>query len=152
MAWFALLILTSVVSQMVGADFKDKLNGGHSESQQAQDLLRANFPSQAGDSTQVVFRTDTPISDPANTAKIDALVTKLEALPHVAAVQSPTVPAGRFQISQDGHIAYATGAACWPTRRRPTSPRPTSSGSSTSPRRPGHPGSRSSSAVSPSAR
>jgi putative drug exporter of the RND superfamily len=108
LAWFALLILTSVVSQMVGADFKDKLNGGHSESQQAQDLLRANFPAQSGDSAQVVFRTDTPISDPSNTTRIDALVTKLEALPHVAAVQSPTVPAGRFQISQGGHIAYAT--------------------------------------------
>ena len=35
-------------------------------------------------------------------------MTKLEALPHVATVQSPTAPAGQFQVSKDGHIAYAT--------------------------------------------
>src|SRR5450432_1748090 len=58
LGWVVLLILTSVISQSVGSNFKDKLNGGHSESQQAQDLLRANFPSQSGDSAQVVFRTD----------------------------------------------------------------------------------------------
>ena len=109
MAWFALLILTSVVSQMVGADFKDKLNGGHSESQQAQDLLRANFPSQAGDSAQVVFHTDHADLRPGqHRPRSTRSSTKLEALPHVAGVQSPTAPAGQFQISHDGHIAYAT--------------------------------------------
>jgi RND superfamily putative drug exporter len=106
--WIVLLVVVSVLSQTVGSNFQDKLNGGHSESQQAQDLLRANFPSQAGDSAQVVFRTDTPIKEPANTAKIDALMAKLEHLPHVAQVESPTSPAGAFQISPDGHIAYAT--------------------------------------------
>jgi putative drug exporter of the RND superfamily len=108
LGWVVLLIVTSVGSRMVGSNFQDKLNGGHSESQQAQDLLKANFPSQGGDSAQVVFRTDAPISDPANQARINALVAKLEALPHVAAVQSPTTPSGQFQVSKDGHIAYAT--------------------------------------------
>ncbi len=109
LAWFALLILTSVVSQMVGADFKDKLNGGHSESQQAQDLLRANFPIQAGDSAQVVFRTATPISDPANKAKIDALVDEARgAPPRRPPCRARPCRRGQFQISRDGHIAYAT--------------------------------------------
>ena len=108
LAWVLVLILITVVSQLVGANFQNKFNGGGSESARAQNFLRANFPSQAGDTAQVVFRTTTPISDPANQAKITALVNQLKTLPHVSRVASPVGPAGAFQVSPDGHIAYVT--------------------------------------------
>jgi RND superfamily putative drug exporter len=107
-AWIVLLIVASVASKSVGSNFQNKLGGSHTESQQAQDLLQAKFPSQAGDSAQFVFETTTPISDPANQAKIDHLTAQLAQLPHVSGVLSPTSPAGQFQVSHNGHIAYAT--------------------------------------------
>jgi putative drug exporter of the RND superfamily len=108
LAWVLILVVFTVVSQVVGSDFQNKFSGGNSESARAQTFLKANFPTQAGDTAQVVFRTTAPISDPANQAKITALVDKLEALPHVSGVASPVGPAGQFQVSPDGHIAYAT--------------------------------------------
>jgi putative drug exporter of the RND superfamily len=108
LAWVLILLVCTVVSQMVGANFQNKFSGGGSESAHAQDFLKANFPSQAGDTAQVVFHTTAPISDPANQARITALVNQLKTLPHVSGVSSPVGPAGQFQISPDGHIAYAT--------------------------------------------
>ncbi len=107
-AWVVLLIGLSVVAGMVGANYQDKFDGGNSESQQAQNLLKKQFPAQAGDTAQVVFRTTDPISTPANQAKIAALGAALAKLPHVTDVVSPVGPAGQFQISPDGHIAYTT--------------------------------------------
>ncbi len=108
LAWFLVVIGITVISQAVGADFQNKFSGGNSESARAQSFLKASFPSQAGDTAQVVFETSEPISDPANQARITALVTKLESLPHVSGVTSPVGPAGQFQVSPDGHVAYAT--------------------------------------------
>ncbi len=106
--WFAVLILLTVVSQVVGSDFQNKFSGGNSESARAQTFLKQQFPSQAGDTAQIVFHTTAPISDAANQARIDQVVKQVATLPHVSGVTSPTTPAGQFQVSPDGHIAYAT--------------------------------------------
>jgi putative drug exporter of the RND superfamily len=106
--WVLLLIVITMVAQLVGANFQDKFDGGNSESQRAQNFLKANFPSQAGDTAQIVFRTTDPISSPANQAKIAALGAALTKLPHVSGVTSPDSPAGQFQVSKDGHIAFTT--------------------------------------------
>ena len=48
----------SVAGRVAGSSFKDSLNGGTSTpSQQAATFLQRNFPSQAGDTAQVVFQT-----------------------------------------------------------------------------------------------
>ena len=68
--WIVALVLVTGVSRSAGASFRNKFGGGHSESQQAQDFLKAHFPSQAGDSAQVVFQTDDSITSPANRAAV----------------------------------------------------------------------------------
>jgi RND superfamily putative drug exporter len=105
--WIGLLVVVSAVSSVVGNAYADQFNGGNAESQQAQDLLKAKFPAFAGDSADVVVRTDAPVTAPANRTAFTTLVGQLAGLPHVGAVRSPFDPGGQSQISSDGHIAYA---------------------------------------------
>jgi RND superfamily putative drug exporter len=106
--WIVGLVGISVVGQMAGSAFANKFGAGNSESIRAQRLLAKQFPAAAGDAAQVVFHTTDPITSPANEAQIQRLVAALQGLPHVSGVTSPFSPAARGQISQDGHIAFAT--------------------------------------------
>src|ERR1051326_276322 len=84
--WILGLIAITVVGQvLIGAAFSNKFGAGNSESARALKLLQARFPSASGDSAQIVFHTDTPITDPANEAAIQTLVSKLSGMPHVTA-------------------------------------------------------------------
>ena len=105
--WIGLLIAVSAISSIVGSAYADRFTAGNTESQQAQDLLKARFPAMAGDAADVVVRTDAPVTSPPNQAAFGTLVNQLRSLPRVAAVISPFDPAGRSQVSSDGHIAYA---------------------------------------------
>jgi putative drug exporter of the RND superfamily len=115
--WILAVIAISVIAGTVGTQFQNKFSSGNTESQQAANLLNAKFPSQAGDVAQVVFHTSTPIVE--NRSEIDAVVTKLESLPHVTGVTSPFSPTGAHQISQRGDIAYATVQFDQPTSDLP---------------------------------
>src|SRR5215471_17190838 len=62
-AWLATLVAVSLAGRLAGSQFKDDLNGGTAtQSQQAASFLRNEFPSQAGDTVQVVFQTRAPAS------------------------------------------------------------------------------------------
>ncbi len=103
--WILALIGITVVAQMVGTHFQNKFTAGSTQSQQAADLLSARFPSHAGDTADVVFRTATPIA--ANEAAINRVVDTLRPLGHVSSVTGPFSPAGAHQISPHANIAYA---------------------------------------------
>jgi RND superfamily putative drug exporter len=105
--WIGLLVVVTAGSFLVGSAYQDRFTGINSESKQAQDLLKARFPARAGDTADVVVRTNAPVTSPANQAAFTALVGQLRGLPHVAAVTSPFDPGGQAQISSDGHIAFA---------------------------------------------
>ena len=108
-AWLATLVVAVVVSGIAGSNFQDKLSGSNTESQRARDLLTANFPSQAGDSAQIVFRADGSVSDPDIQARIRDLGAQVATLPHVAAVRGPFDPGVQGQVSPGGQIAYTDG-------------------------------------------
>ncbi|MGA2472863.1 MAG: MMPL family transporter, partial [Acidimicrobiales bacterium] len=80
-------------------------SSGNVPSQQAVDILQAKFPSKAGDTADVVFRTSTPIA--ANEAAINNVVNSLRPLAHVQSVTGPFSPDGAHQISTHANIAYA---------------------------------------------
>ena len=103
--WILALVGITVVAQMVGTHFQNKFTAGSTQSQQAADLLSARFPSHAGDTADVVFRTTTPIA--ANEAGINGVVDALRPLGHVSSVTGPFSPAGAHQISTHANIAYA---------------------------------------------
>jgi RND superfamily putative drug exporter len=103
--WLVALVASNVFAQMAGSAFSNNLTGGKQEVQQ---ILSANFPSQAGSPAQVVVTTTTSFSDGANQARTARLVDALRPLSHVSAVVSPLSPQGAAQISRNGHIAYVS--------------------------------------------
>jgi len=111
-AWVVVLVVISLAGRLAGSQFKDDLNGGTSTpSQQAAAFLQRNFPSQAGDTAQVVFQTAGPVTAAAARDRITGTLAGLARLPRVASVVSPfagaAFPAGAAgQLSPDGHIAY----------------------------------------------
>ncbi|MGH9288103.1 MAG: MMPL family transporter [Acidimicrobiales bacterium] len=102
-----LLVLFAAASGAIGNAYQDRFTGGNAESQQAENLLKTQFPAFAGDTADVVVRTDSPITSASNEATFTTLVGQLKGLPHVAAVRSPFDAAGQGQISSDRRIAYA---------------------------------------------
>ncbi len=78
--WIVVLVVVTALSQMIGSAYEDKFSGGHSESQQVQDLLAERFPARAGDTAEVVFRTSPdPVTTPANQQAIENVVAKVKA-------------------------------------------------------------------------
>jgi putative drug exporter of the RND superfamily len=103
--WVVAIIAITVLAQVVGTDFKNKFTAGNTPSQQAQNILQSRFPSQSGDTADIVFHTTTPIAD--NRAAIDDVLTKVRPLPYVQGITSPFSPAGAHQIAPHGNIAFA---------------------------------------------
>src|SRR3954447_14188598 len=84
-----------------------RLNG--TDSQAAYDLLSTQFPTEAGDSANIVFYDEHGIA--ADRGVIEAYLARVEALPRVAEVGLPfqaRAPTRPSQISADGTTAYAT--------------------------------------------
>lgn len=106
-AALTLAILGALAISLRG-QFTDDFTIPGAESQKAFDLLKGRFPSQAGDSANIVFRADAGVQDPAVKPRIDAVLAKAATLPHVIGVSSPNDVA--YQISADGKTAYATVA------------------------------------------
>jgi RND superfamily putative drug exporter len=105
-AWvLAALVIGMLAANAKGYSESFKIPG--TESQQATDLLQERFPAQAGATAQVVLHSkDGALTDPANAAAIDAALARVEKLPGVTAVASPT-EAGANGLSKDGDIGYA---------------------------------------------
>jgi putative drug exporter of the RND superfamily len=105
--WILVTIGITVLSQGVGTHFRNDFTAGNTPSQQAADILHARFPSQAGDTADVVFHTATPVDAAANQAAIAQVVDRLRPLAHVVSVVGPFSPAATHQVAANGHIAYA---------------------------------------------
>jgi RND superfamily putative drug exporter len=101
-----LVIAIGVISSTAGGKFVNSFKVPGVESQTALDLLEERFPSQAGGSAQVVFKTDAGVDDAAVKQQIDDVLAKAATLPEVVGVISPyDTPSA---ISEDRKIAYAT--------------------------------------------
>jgi len=84
-----------------------KLSG--TESATAQNLLQQAAPSVSGDTERIVFATKhAQITQPAVRTAVDATLAKVARLPGVTGVTTPYTAAGAKQLSQDGHVAFAT--------------------------------------------
>src|SRR3954452_5866714 len=108
-AWIAGLIVLGGLAKAAGDQYTDSFSLPGTESTRALNLLQRSFPSQSGDSDQIVFQTRTgSVKDPQVKARVQAMLDKVEKKPHVVSVASPYAPAGAAQISRDGRTAYAT--------------------------------------------
>src|SRR5262245_23024171 len=105
LGWVAALALAIGLSAAFAGDFAADYSAPGSDSKQAQDLLEQRFPVQAGDTVDVVVRSDTPVTAPDVRAEVAGLLRGLGGLPHVAAVEDPYTTTG--DISSDGKTLVA---------------------------------------------
>ncbi len=105
--WLVALIGFGAVDRAVGSSYANNFSLPATDSSRALDVLKANFPSQAGDSEQIVVQArNGTLNDPKVKAEVEAMLARVAALPHVQSVTSPYELGG--QISKDGTIGLAT--------------------------------------------
>jgi putative drug exporter of the RND superfamily len=108
-AWIVLLIGAVGLSGAVGSKFANNFSLPGTESQRAADLLKRDFPAQAGDSDQIVLGArEGLVTDAAIRSRVDPMLAKVAGLPHVTGVVSPYTARGAHAISPNGEIAFAT--------------------------------------------
>src|SRR3954454_10965813 len=105
LAWVAALGVAIVLAATVGGEFKADYSAPGSDSQQAQTLLEDRFPSQAGDTVDVVVHADGGFTDPATEQRVTDLLAEMQQAPHVAGASDPfTAPSA---VSGDGATLVA---------------------------------------------
>jgi putative drug exporter of the RND superfamily len=109
LSWIAVVVAALALSSAVGTRYATNFSLPGAESQRATDLLKRDFPAQAGDTDQIVFAAKQgKVTDPAVRARIAPMLAQVSRLPHVTAVVSPYSGAGGRAVSADGRIAFAT--------------------------------------------
>ncbi len=109
LGWVVLLIAVVVVSGTVGARFANNFSLPGTESQRAADLLKRDFPAEAGDVDQIVIAaTRGTVREAPVRERVAAMLARVAKLPHVTGVLSPYAPSGAKAISPDGAVAFAT--------------------------------------------
>jgi RND superfamily putative drug exporter len=108
-AWVAVAILTTVVTQAVGPNYVTVFGLPGTESQRALDLLKQDFRTQSGDVDTIVAHVSKgTIDSPAVRGAMAPLLARVAAFPHVAGVVSPYSPGGAVQVSPNRMTAFAT--------------------------------------------
>jgi RND superfamily putative drug exporter len=103
LAWLGVLVAAVLLSMSLGGDFTADYSAPGSDSKEAQTLLEDRFPSQAGDTVDVVVRADGGVAGQEDA--VQDLLAELGTVEHVVAVSDPFQdPAG---ISQDGTTLVA---------------------------------------------
>src|SRR2546422_1325736 len=107
--WVGVLVLTFFVGSTTGSNYATGTKLSGTESATAQTLLQQAAPSVSGDTERIVFATKHgQITQPAIRSAVAATLAKVARLPGVTGVTSPYTAAGAKQLSQDGHVAFAT--------------------------------------------
>ncbi len=107
-AWIAGLVILGGLTKAAGNKYSDSFSLPGTESTRALQLLQKSFATQSGDTAQIVVHTPQgSIKDPQVKDRVDAMLARIDKLPHVVSVVSPYAPAGARQVSRDGRTAYA---------------------------------------------
>jgi putative drug exporter of the RND superfamily len=106
--WAGLLIFFLVVGNIVGATWANSFTLPNTPSAQAIKLLESVAPQKSGDVEQIVFTTSggLKVTDPAVEARINTMIGRIKALPHVTTVTSPYSAAGRKDVDHSGTTAF----------------------------------------------
>ena len=106
-AWLVVACSAFVLDMQVGGEADDTFTLPGAESQEAQDLLEEQFPSENAYTSQVVFSSEVRLTDPAHRAVVTKAVGQLAAMPHVLAADDPFDPSAPM-LSPDEHIGFTT--------------------------------------------
>ncbi len=104
-AWFVALVALGFAAVTWGGEYSDNFEVPGTESQAAIDLLSENFPARAGGTSDIVFRAENGVDDPAVAERMEALYAEVAALPGIAEIE--THFDNRGYVSQRADIARA---------------------------------------------
>src|SRR5260370_22894080 len=103
--WLLLLVGSQVLAHTAGGKSSMNFKLPASDSQKAQNLLKSLFPSQSGASFEIVFGAPGGIDRADAKAQIQAVLTEVAAVPHVAEIITPFSGVGARQVSSDPTVA-----------------------------------------------
>ncbi|HEY2657152.1 MAG TPA: MMPL family transporter [Solirubrobacteraceae bacterium] len=107
--WILIAVAANVAAAAVGRQYATDFRIPGTESQRVVDLLNKEFKAQGGDVDTIVWHNAHGRFDAPNVrAKIEPMLARVSTMPHVVSVLSPFTAKGAFQISKDGHTAFAT--------------------------------------------
>src|SRR3954449_9299077 len=101
-----ILVGDSMAAGAVGSEFRHVFSLPGTATQQVQDLLQKRFPSQSGESGQVVFHVDQGTLK-AHKAQIAKSIAAINRAPDIAGVSSPLSPRGGG-LDKDGRTGFGT--------------------------------------------
>jgi RND superfamily putative drug exporter len=105
--WLVALIGFFAVGRSAGSAYTNSFSLSGTDSGQALNVLKSDFPAQAGDSEQIVVQAKQgTLRSPATQTAVTSMLTRVDRLPQVRSVVSPYTANGR--ISKDGTIGFAT--------------------------------------------
>ncbi len=108
-SWLVVLVGALGASAAIGSHYSNSNSLPGTESQRTANLLASHFPSQAGDTDEIVFQVPGgKVTSSAVRSRVTPVLARVAKLPHVTGVISPYGHAGAEQISRDGTIAFAT--------------------------------------------
>ena len=88
--WLVALIGFGALDRAVGSSYANNFSLPATDSSRALDILKANFPSQAGDSEQIVVQAKNgTLNDPATKAEVTAMLAKVATAPPRASRHLP---------------------------------------------------------------
>ena len=106
--WVLVLVGLSVLSGALPAQYSNDISLPGAQSQKASNVLRAQFPERAGATDQIVFKASPgKVTDAANRARIERVLSEVKSLPAVTDVASPFSPSGKEQIAKNQSVAFA---------------------------------------------
>jgi len=105
-AWLLALVLVTGIARSVGSTYSNNFSFPSTDSSQALAIVQANFPSQSGDSDQIVVQSKAgTLANPAVAAEVNGMLDRVGRLHFVTGVNSPYRSG---LISKDGTIGLAT--------------------------------------------
>ncbi|MFZ0974702.1 MAG: MMPL family transporter [Solirubrobacteraceae bacterium] len=108
LTWLGMLASVNVIYAGAGSAYNDNFKLPHTESFDAIRLLQRNAPKASGDTEQIVIAVARGrVTDPGARTRVDALLARVAAAPHVSIVSSPFAPGGAGQIAPSGRVAFA---------------------------------------------
>lgn len=105
-AWLIALVLVAGIAKSVGSTYSNNFSFPSTDSTKALDIVQQNFPSQSGDSDQIVVEAKSgTLASPDVAAAVNQMLAKVGRLNFVTGVTSPYHSG---LISKDGTIGLAT--------------------------------------------
>src|SRR6266542_3276745 len=104
--WVVVLAGATTGAQAIGSDYHNDFSLPGTESQRALDTLRERAPAQAGATVRIVVQDPGGLATAATRQRVEGMLDKVRALPHVVDVRDPYADAAA--VSRDGTIGFAT--------------------------------------------